>query len=217
MRRAALLLAVCLAALAPGTAAAAPILDEADAAELAQALAEATEEQDVCYGWEVQVDDQGGGLSGIEGGSSQGPGRLLDPASCARYAVLLGRVTYTSEMSESEDSAQIGIDSNLSRPPTVDDLAGLELDASDLLSETDDISLIDMVGALPLLVAEHGEGPFIAFEPRTEPLAPGDGPTGTPGSDWLRTFWWLLALGALGVLALLMALSALLRRRGASV
>ena len=74
-----------------------------------------------------------------------------------------------------------------------------------------------MVGVLPLLVAERGEGPYIAFEPQTEPLAPGDEPTGTPGNDWLRTFWWLLALGALGVLVLLMALSSLLRRRGASV
>ncbi|MBA2794654.1 MAG: hypothetical protein H0U32_11790 [Thermoleophilaceae bacterium] len=217
MRRTALLIGalLLLAVLAPRAAQAVPILDEADGAELAQSLAEATEEQDVCYGWEVEVQDQSGGPGGVDAGSSQGPGVALDRARCPRYAVLRGLVVYTSETAESEDGAEVAIESNLRNPPTPEDLARLGLSADDLLSETDDIALTDMAGALPLLVAEAGEARFIPFEAQTEPLAAGDVPTNTPGSDWLRTFWWLPVLAVLGVLALLFALASFVRRRRA--
>ena len=57
---AALALAMLVVPVAP--AGAAPILDDGDATELANALAEATEEQGVCYGWEVVVQDDDGSL-----------------------------------------------------------------------------------------------------------------------------------------------------------
>lgn len=199
----------------PAFALAVPILEPADAEDLAQTLAEATEEQDVCYGWEVDVrDDSGEGPSGVEGGSSFGAGQPLDRARCPRYVVLQGAVTYTSEASESEDSAEIAIDSNLANPPTVADLGTLGFDANGLLSDTeDDVNLLNLVEVLPLLVAEHGQAPFVAFEPRREPLPAEDVPTASPGNDWLRTFWWVPVIGALGVLALLLVLGSLRNRR----
>lgn len=218
MRRAALLIGalLLLAVLAPRAALAVPILDEADSAELAQALAEATEEQDVCYGWEIEVRDESGGPSGVDAGSSQGPGAVLDRARCPKYVVLQGVVQYTSETAEAEDGAEIAIDSNLQRPPTTDDLARIGYSANSLLSDTgDDVALTDMAGALPLLVAEAGEAPYIPFEGRTEPLAADEVPTNTPGSDWLRTFWWLPVLAVLGVVALILFLASLIRRRRA--
>jgi len=198
-RLVATLLAVIALLCFPATSAAVPIVEQADADELAQALAEATDEQDVCYGWEVQVQDESGGPGGLEAGSSQGPGRPLDRAGCRRYAVLQAGVVYTSETSESEDSvSSFGIDSNLPRPPTTGQLAELGYDESSLLSEDDDQAVIDMTGVLPLLVAEAGLAPYVPFEAPTEPIPPADRPTDSPSSDWWRAYWWVAALGALG-------------------
>ncbi|MGI8441236.1 MAG: hypothetical protein ACR2NV_13755 [Thermoleophilaceae bacterium] len=210
----ALLLAVLALLLLPGASLGAPLLEEPDAVELAQTLAEATAEQQVCYGWEVAVDDQSGeGAGGVEAGSSAGPGAPLDRASCPRWAIFQGGVSYTSESSESEDSAEIAIDSNLARPPTVSQLEDLGYSEDDLLGDIDDQAVIDMTNALPLLVAEAGEAPYIPFEPPTEPVPASDRPNDGPGSDWLRNYWWLpvLLLAGLGGVAYL-AVKALMGR-----
>lgn len=217
-RRLAAVLATVTALLCfPASSAAVPILDQPDAEELAQALAEATDEQGVCYGWEVQVQDESGGPSGLEAGSSQGPGRPLDRASCPRYAVLQAGVAYTSETSESEDSvSSFGIDSNLPRPPTTDQLAELGYGESSLLSDDDDQAVIDMTGVLPLLVAEAGLAPYVPFEAPTEPIPAADRPTDSPSSDWLRTYWWVAVLGALaaGLVVLVAGAGAMAVLRG---
>jgi hypothetical protein len=189
--------AAVLALALPASSAAAPILDPADAEELAQTLAEAADEQDVCYGWEVEVRDETGASSGLEAGSSQGPGRPLDRARCRRYAVLRARVEYTADYSELEDSVpSFGIESNLPRPPTTDELAELGYSPESLLSEQDDRAIIDMTGVLPLLVAEAGQAPYVAFEEPTEPIPASDRPTDSPSGDWWRTYWWVAVLGA---------------------
>ena len=205
-------------ALLPAASAAAPLLEEADAAELADTLADATDEQGVCYGWEVAVDDASGeGLSGLESGSSAGPGAPLDRASCEKWVVLQGEVAYTSESSESEDSAAVAVDSNLGRPPSVQQLADFGLDADQLLGDADDQAVIDMTSALPLLVAEAGEAPYIPFEEQSGPIPAQDVPNAGPGSDWVRNYWWLplLALVAVGFVLYLGA-KALMNRRSAS-
>jgi len=215
----ALLLAVLALLLLPGASLAAPLLEEPDAVELAQDLADATAEQQVCYGWEVTVDDQSGeGASGVEAGSSAGPGVPLDRASCPKYAVLQGGVSYTSESSESEDSAEIAIDSNLARPPTVAQIESLGYSADDLLGDIDDQAVIDMTGALPLLVAEAGEAPYIPFEESTEPVPASDQPNAGPGSDWLRNYWWLplLGLAAVGGVGYLVVKGVMSRGAGSS-
>ena len=218
---AATLLTAALLLCFPTATAAAPLLEQADAEELAQALAEATDEQGVCYGWEVQVQDESGGPGGLEAGSSRGPGRPLDRAGCASYAVLRAGLVYTSELSESEDSvSSFGIDSNLPRPPTTHQLAELGYDEGSLLSENDDQAVIDMAGVLPLLVAEAGLAPYVPFEARSEPIPAADRPTDSPSSDWWRNYWWVAALGALGVVVVLVltgaAVIAVLRGRTAT-
>lgn len=201
------LAAVLVLLLAPALARAAPLIDPPDAAELAQTLAEATAEQRVCYGWQVTVDDQsGGGSGGLESGSSAGPGAPLDRRSCPRWVVLEGSVVYTSESSESEDDAGLAIASNLPRPPTVGQLEELGYGAGSLLGESDDQAIIDMTGALPLLVAETGAAPYIPFEPPAQPIPASDRPDAGPGSDWLRNYWWVLPLGLGGAVALVVAL-----------
>ncbi len=215
---AAMLVAVAGLAVVPASSVAAPLLEQADAVELAQTLADATTEQDVCYGWEVAVEDGSGeGLSGVETGSSSGPGVPLDRARCPRWVVLQGSVSYTSESSESEDSAQTAIDSNLRKPPTTQQLSDLGLDADALLGDADDQAVIDMTSALPLLVAEAGEAPYVPFEAQTQPIPAQDVPNAGPGSDWLRNYWWLplLVLAAVGG-ALYLGAKALLARRGGS-
>lgn len=199
MRRA-VLIAVLLALGAPAAAHAAPILSEEDATELAQSLADAQEAQGVCYGWRVTVDDQsGGGLSGEEVGSSLGPGRALATAGaeCRQFVELVGGVLYTSELAEAEDQAEWDISSSLGRPPTLGELGDLGWTADDLLGDADDTALLNAVGALPALVADHGEAKAVPFEPAPRPAGVSGVPTGDQGNDFLRENKFLLAICAL--------------------
>lgn len=206
MRRAAVaaLAAVALSAGA-APAAALPILTDEDAAELAQSLADAEAAQGVCYGWAIEVDDATGEFTGVEQGTSiGGPGADVGGlATCAEAVVLEGRVVYTSESSESEDSASIAIRSDTSRPVPTEGLDRLGLEGGDLLGDDDDAALFDMVQALPLLAAEAGAAPFVPFAPRTTPLPAGDMPTEQPGSDWWRQYWPVVVIMAVAGAALL--------------
>ena len=179
-----------LGLLAPVPAAVGALLPPADEAELAQTLAEAHTEQDVCYGWVVHINGLQSDL-----GSSLGPGVPLGTAvaRCERRVNLEATLTYTCDVCEGEDSADLAIESNLRDPPTVKDLEDLGYSASDLVGNKDDVTLIDMVGALPLLTAQRGNAPFIEYEAATSVPAR-DGPTDTPGSDLLRDRWFALVL-----------------------
>jgi hypothetical protein len=200
-------LVLALAAL-PAGADAAPLLEDADAQELTQSLAEATEAQDVCYGYAVEViDDSGEGPSGVERGSNQGPGQALDTAGCARWIQLTGTVLYTSEASDNEDSADAAVDA---RGFDVDlgDLEDLGFNAADLAGENGDVVLTNLVGALPVLAASRGAPP-VEPELGTGTRAPnGDRPTGTIRPDWLGENFGLLILclfAALGGLVWLLS------------
>ena len=195
------LLAGLLAGAALATpAAATPVLDEADAVELAQALAEATEVQDVCYGWRVDLRDDSGGPSGEDVGSSRGPDVALDPAACQRWVLLEGAIHYTSETSEFEDDAAVRISSNLTPAPSMADLQQLGVTGS-LTDEDNDVVLLNMVEALPLAVASNGQAPYVEFETAQTPVAGQGEPTGTPGSDVMRQWWPLMVLCVLAIVA----------------
>jgi hypothetical protein len=189
------LVAACLVAcaLAPAVAQAGVIAPE-DAAELAQSLAEAEEEQGICYGWNVS--NNFSGSSDI--GSSNGPGAaMLDvTGSCNGVIVLTGSITYSCDSCEASDSASVSIQSSLPNGPTVDDLKDLGLDPGDLTGDDDDTTLINMVNALPLLAADRGLAPYVAYEPATS-VPPTDHATNKPGSDLLRDRWLLLVICAL--------------------
>lgn len=180
-------------------AAATPVLDEPDAAELAQALAEATDTQDVCYGWTVNLRDDSGGPSGDDVGSSRGPDAALDRVGCERWVLLEGAIRYTAETSEFEDDSEVRITSNLSPAPTEADLRELGITGS-LTDEDNDVVLTNMVEALPLVVAGNGQAPYVEFETAQAPAAEGE-PTGSPGSDVLRQWWPLMVLCVLAILA----------------
>ena len=185
-------LAVLLAAtlFVPGAASAGTILEPADETELAQALADAQEDQDVCYGWSVNIN----GVVSDAGSSVDGPGRPPPDAGCGRFATFLAEVSYTCDSCEGEDSASISIESNLPDPPKVSDLEDLGYGAGDLVGERDDSALLDMVGALPLLAAQRANNvPNVEYAPATGVPAK-DGPTNSPGSDLLRDRWFLLVL-----------------------
>jgi hypothetical protein len=198
----------------PAPVQATPVLDAADATELAQALADATDEQDVCYGWRVNVQDDGGGENGADVGSNFGPGVPLDQLRCAKWVELTGSIHYTSESSESEDDSSVSLESNLSNPPTEADLGDIGAGtgggffaSSPLTGDDNDVVLANMVRALPLLVAERGEAPYVAFETSTEPAAVQGDPTNKPGPDVLRERWptlvfaIVLILGGMGWIA----------------
>ncbi len=187
--------AVILGAAAP--AGAVPILDAADATELAQALAEATEDQDVCYGWKVTVYDYGGGADGIDLGSSLGVGQPAVQAECPRYVVFEASITYTSASSEAEDSASFGVVSNIPGAPTVADLRDNGISGGGLLGANDDQVVANATLLLPALMSEKGLAEPIALEPNTQPLPASDRATGTPGSDWLRKYGSAVAVAAL--------------------
>lgn len=192
--------------LAAAPAQAVPLLDPADADELAQTLADATEQQGVCYGWRVEVTDGSGGPSGIDVGSNRGVDQPVDQPvdpSCTRVVEVQGAVRYTCDSCEGEDSSGYSVASNFDGGPTDGDLEALGLSPGSLKNEDGDVALINLVGALPLIVASKGQAAAIAPTDDTAP-APGDGPTGSPViPDVLRAhgpaliFFLLLILGGI--------------------
>ena len=197
-------LAALLVLAAPATATADVIFDPADADDLAATLAEATTAQGVCYGWNVQVDDQVSGDSESVG-SDRGAGVPVDTSSCSEYVRLDVFIRWTSETSESEDSASYDVVSSPGGPDR-SDLEGLELDWDGLTGEDPDVVIGNAVSALPLLAADKGMTDGIEASP-----APGTAPadaslTDDPGSDWWRNnggtmLWGLGLLLAGGVFA----------------
>lgn len=178
-------------------AGAVPILDPADATELAQALAEATEDQDVCYGWSVQVNDYSGGADGLDEGSSLGVGPTAIESQCEKYVIFEAYLTYTSEASESEDSASFDVRSNVPGAPTATDLRQAGISTGGLLGGSDDQTVANAALMLPALMAERGLAPPIALEANTQALPSSDRATGTPGSDWLRKYGPMVGVAAL--------------------
>jgi hypothetical protein len=187
-----------LLGLAAPAAQATPLLDEGDAAELAQSLAEATAAQNICYGWSVAVEDQTGGPSGLDEGSNLGPDVPLDAdsANCERRVVLQGQVVYTCESCEAEDASAADVQGSFPEAPTLADVEELGFDAGALKNEDGDTVLVNMVGALPLLTASAGAAEPVPVETEGAPRpGPDDVATGTPSTpDWLRDSAGALAL-----------------------
>jgi hypothetical protein len=197
----ALLLALALAAFVAAPAQAG-VMSQEDATDLAQSLAEAQEEQDVCYGWQVTNDFDGAPDVGSSTGGPGAPVAVARVGSCARGVVVLtGSIHYSCGSCEDSDSASVSIQtSGMNNPPTVDDLEALGLKAGALTGDNDDTTLVNMVEALPLLVADRGNAPYLPYEQATTVPAT-DHATNKPGSDVLRDTWiWLVLCGALIVL-----------------
>lgn len=187
-------------------ASAGPLLSDGDAAELAQSLAEATAEQDVCYGWRVDVSDSSGGPSGIDVGSGAGPGIGVtdaENAGCTRVVELFGSVRFTCESCEADDSSNATVVSTLPNGPRIGDLEALGLDGGDLKGDDGDVVLANMVGALPIVAASKGAAPELEADALTGPTgaAARDRATGSPRvPDWLRESWLALAVCLLAIL-----------------
>lgn len=196
-------LVVALATTAPVGAQARPghaLLEEGDAIELANKLADATADQDVCYGWVVSVNDQDRGMS-FDQGSSLGPSTPPSTPACAPAVVFVAELLYTSELSESSDSASIRVESTLpGLILTGDDFAPFGVTGRSLLGDNDDVALVNAVSALPLLVAEAGLAPPVQPEQTTGTIPASDRPTGGGSSDRLRTYGALYFLAAAMIL-----------------
>lgn len=195
------LLALCAT---PGTASAVDtVFDPADAQELAGTLTEAAQEQGICYGWRVSIDDQWAGVdTGESVGSNFGAGIPVTappPGSprCNTVIEFTSDILYTSESSESEDSASYGVISN-PRGPTTEDLDELELvDEEGLIGDNVDTVVYKAVAALPLLAADTGLAKPLVATPAPEAAAGDSRLTDSPGSDFLRGNGNLLLWGGL--------------------
>lgn len=189
MKARCLLLAMALSVLGPlHTAGAVPILDAPDAEELSRQLAEATAVQGICYGWRVQVRDDSGIDSGTDLGSSRGVNLPAEHQSCPRFMVFQADLHYTSESSESSDSASFFVFANVGGGPDDRDLRRVGVSESALLGTKDDLALANAVLALPALVAERGLAPPVPAQGTEGTIPAADRPTNTPGSDWTRAY-----------------------------
>jgi hypothetical protein len=202
VRRAAVVLAGVLLLAAPAPASADVIFDPADADELASVLAEAYTDQGVCYGWHVSVDNVG--IQEESVGSNFGAGKSAATGSCEATVEFWANITYTSESSESEDSASYDVRSTPSSV-TRDDLDALGLDFGGLTGDDPGVVVGKAVTALPLLAADKGIATPLSAAPDTA-TAPADARlTDDPGSDWWRDrggmlIWALVLLAASGLL-----------------
>jgi hypothetical protein len=181
---------------APGAASADVVFDPADADDLAATLAEATQQQDVCYGWHVTVQDVATTDESV--GSNLGANKAVSTGSCRASVEFTATITYTSESSEAEDSASYDVSSNpggVSRA----DFDALGIDMGGLTGEDPDVAIGKAVAALPLLAADKGLADPIQAAPQTATSTPADARlTDDPGSDWWRrnggTLLWGLSL-----------------------
>lgn len=191
---------------APGTASADVVFDPADATDLAQTLAEASKAQGVCYGWHVTIDDQYAGVdTGSSVGSNFGAGRDVNEAPgatrCATTVEFNASITYTSEASESEDSASYSVDS-APRGPTTDDLNDLGVvDEDGLVGDNVDVVVNKAVAALPQLASDVGVARPLQATPEPVADAGSSHLTDDPGSDFWRRSGNFLLWGSLLLLA----------------
>lgn len=188
-----------------------PVLGPEDDAEIAEALAQASAVQNVCYGYLLQVrDGDTGAFTGDYATSSLGQDVAASTArGCTGgFVELRTGIVYTSSFSESEDSAGWEVASTLGAgAPTAADLEQLGLSATDLLDDsTAPLTLRNAVLALPALAAEGTGLPAVQLQPNDDPLPADAQATGTPGSDWLRENavpLFLCVLAVLGGVAML--------------
>lgn len=203
--------AALVAVLLPAPARALPILETTDAEELVALLADATEVQDICYGWNVTVANEESGSLLADSGSGAGVDTRADEG-CDRWVIFQASLRYTSSSSEAEDSADFSVESNVPNAPSEFDLRAIGIDGDRLLSDNDDLAIIDATSALPLLVADRGIAPAVELAPNVRALPAGDQATGDHGSDWTRANGAALAIAiCLFVLAIVWALLALVR------
>ncbi len=181
-----------------GPASALPILESVDAIELAQELSEATETQGICYGWNVTVSDATGVYAGIDMGSSRGVG--VPARACDKWMVFEAFLTFTSESSETEDSATFRVSSNVIGAPQEQDLRVVGIDGAALLGENDDLAIVNATRALPVLAAERGLAPPLVLERNTDDIPAVDRPSPGTGSDWTRNYGDPLLLSILFII-----------------
>jgi hypothetical protein len=195
-----------LVLLVAATAPAHATIEEAERRDLVDLVDEAVAQQNVCYGWDLTIDD----ASGVDSGRSEAMVIPQDDSTaisnvgvagrepCSRSVVLVVNVIYTSESSESPDTANWQLDGILERSST-----GLELDQQRLVDDPA-YEIYQTLGKLPGLVAEAGLAPFVDLQVNEQPLAPDQALSGSPTPDWMRnnsTLLWALALGIAGSLA----------------
>lgn len=191
------------------------LLDAADRVELAQSLAEATEESGVCFGYEVQL---GGNTETV---TNAGPDMAPTPGQdCTKGSVELDvNIIYTSASSESNDSASFRVDTDV---PGLTSSAALQrlkdltgIDEDDFLGDDDDLALRNATAALPLLLdgATPAELPAVSASAK----APnGDRLTGSPSSDWIRAHGLGIGIAfALLVVAVILVVGGLIGRKQA--
>ena len=178
------------------------ILGDDGAVELAQQLAEATEEQGICYGWRVLVGNEGD-LS-TERGSNFGPDRGIETGPCRRKAEIVGEVSWTCGSCEPEDSSSFHVEANFRGAPTKDQIRDLGLEGGNLHKGDGDEVLAAMAGSLPVIAASNGVAEAVPAQLNTRPIPAADKPENSPSTpDWLRESWLgltvFLVLAAAGI------------------
>jgi hypothetical protein len=176
------------------------LLSAEDRVELAQALAEATEESEICFGYLARLNDAGAVRQ--DAVSSLGPNQRVttnDPRCPKGGVELQVDVEYTCGSCESDDRASWGVVSNVGGVSSSTIRQRLEaltgLGKGDLLGDKDDQALRNATAALPLAVSGATVEPA---EPSNAAAAPnGDRVTGSPGSDWVRENGLMTGIGAL--------------------
>lgn len=190
--------------------------DEAERSDLIETMQDAADQQRICYGWQLEVDDWSGNEGGrdeqrivprtIAAGASQNGD--LGAAGCSNTLEFVANVVYTSESSEIEDSASwyvlgAGIDTglNVSNARLINDPAAETAAA---------------VLQLPLLAVDLHLAQPLRVEANETPLGNDEHLSGDPGSDWVRTNMSILIVLGLGLIgAVGLAISAFVSKRPA--
>ncbi|WP_050580967.1 hypothetical protein [Salinispora cortesiana] len=181
-------------------------------------LRDAAEQQDICYGWELE---QGYG-DVVSAGSNLGAGiSVVDHPQCPRWLRVAVTVVYTPESSEAADYATVAVQGSSEFTDELFDLAAgisrFGLDEAAFLEEPG-WAVTRAAVSLPLLVVERG----VASPESMITSAPVAAPSPLPaaGSDlWRERSGWLIGAAGMLLIAVLLVVVGLVqwrRRRGAA-
>ncbi len=175
-------------------------------------LRDAAEQQNICYGWELE---QGDG-DVVSAGSNLGVGiSVVDHPQCPRWLRVAATVDYTPQSSEVEDFARVVVEGS---PEFISDLFELEtslsrfgLDGAAFLEEPG-WAVTRAAVSLPLLVVERGVAspePVVTSAPVAAPS-----PLPAAGSDlWRERSGWLIGATGMVLIAVLLVVVGLIQRR----
>lgn len=195
------------------------LLTHSDEQTLAKDLARATDYQNICYGWQLALQDNYSGHSGTTVGSNQGGSRPLDTGKCDRWVELRASITWTSNSSSSPDFGRYTIRASpdlTSKLPNTNQLERIGFSQKEVVNNPS-VAVENLMEGLPLLMAENDAAKPLPVKEKAKPSESAAQPVDVNSDKW-RNHKGMLIFGSIAILGaiacLIVGVVVWRRRRG---